>query len=362
MNSKEKLSLSRVFILGGALSVYLIGGATATGQEAMQFFTSHGFKGIGALIITLLLFGWASSSLIMLGYDTKGTSQSVYKYYFGDKIGTIVEWFVTLFLYGLVITAISGGGSIISEFYGISKFFGASVMAVLVFITVLLSLNKIVDILGVVAPIIIVFTAIISIISITNNVDQLQNATQLLSEFDVMQAVSSWWLSGILYGSLGITIAAPFLIRMGSITNNRREALLGGLTGTAMYALTIGLISLALLASISDVYNIETPLVMIAKDIGVIFSVIFSIVIFSGIYTTAAPMFWYVCERLAVEGTKRYIWTASLLIIFAYFGGLTLPFGKLINILFPLTGLLGMFLIIAMVIHQVKNRGIKSKS
>lgn len=73
-------------------------------------------------------------------------------------------------------------------------------------------------------------------------------------------------------------------------------------------------------------------------------------------------MFWYVCERVADEGTKRYVWIASILIVFAFFGGLTLPFGKLINILFPLTGLLGIFLIIAMAFRQMKNKLIKTKA
>src|SRR5690606_24382959 len=112
MENRQFLNWKTIIILSGALCAYLIGAATATGQESLQFYASHGYLGIGSIIITLILFAWAASSVIALGYDTKDTNQSVYKYYFGNFIGTLFEWFVVLFLFGLVVTMLSGAGAV----------------------------------------------------------------------------------------------------------------------------------------------------------------------------------------------------------------------------------------------------------
>lgn len=358
--SEQTGSLKRIFILSGALCVYLIGAATATGQESMQFFSSHGYLGIASILITLLLFGWAAASLIALGSESKMENQSVYKFYFGNVVGGIFEWFVTLFLFGLVVTLLSGAGTIFTEFYGVPKMVGATLMAVLVYVTVLLSLNKLVDLLGFLAPIIIIFTTVISIVSIVKNMDGLLQASQILQEVEVVRAVDPWWLSGALYAAFGITVAAPFLIRMGSTAVNRKEAILGGLSGATIYAVAISIISLAVLANIRTVYDKEAPLVYLAEGFHPLFGITFSIIILAGIYTTGAPMFWYVSERFSVKDGKKKKVMPLLLIILAYFGGLFLPFGTLIGTVFPITGILGVFLFIAIAFHQIKRKVKKS--
>ncbi|MBD8004805.1 YkvI family membrane protein [Bacillus norwichensis] len=352
--SEKTINWKRVFILAGALCAYLIGSATATGQESMQFFTAHGYIGIASIIVTLLIFGWAASSLIVIGNETKNLEGNVYQYFLGKFFGKVFEWFVTLFLFALTVTLISGSGTIFADFYGVNKLVGAGVMVVLIYITVLLSLQKLVDILSFIAPILIIFTSIISIISIFNNLDNLFVAEQLMNEVKVVKAVDSWLLSGILYAALGITVAAPFLIKMGSTAQSRREALLGGLLGALIYSITISIISFALLINIKDIFDKETPLVYLAEGFHPIFGLVFSFILLAGIYTTGAPMFWYVCNSFGAERTTKYRVISLVLIFIAFLGGLFLPFGKLVGTIFPLTGVLGLILLIVMAYKQIR--------
>lgn len=361
MNGGNFVSFKRVILLGGALSAYLIGAATATGQESMQFYTSHGYIGIASAIITLILFGWASSSLIVLGNKAKDSIDSVYKYYFGKIFGSIFEWFVILFLFGLVVTMISASGTIFYESFGTNRIIGSVIMTILIFLTVLLSLQRLVDVLGIIAPVIIVFAIVISIISIMNNLAGLSNAEQLLSGIEVVSAVDSWLLSSILYAAFGITVAAPFLIEMGSTTENSKTALLGGMTGTMFFVLTILSISLALLANINLVFDKGTPLVFLAEGFHPILGLIFSIIILAGVYTTGAPMFWYVTEQFRVISKKSHKIIAVPLIIIAFLGGQFLPFDELVGTVYPLTGVLGIFLFIAIAFKQIKMKIQKGK-
>ncbi len=356
MKDGKSVSIKRVFILAGALCAYLIGSATATGQESMQFFTSHGYIGIASIIITLIIFGWAASTLITLGSELGDTNESVYEYFFGNFVGWIFEWFVILFLFALSVTLISGSGTIFADFYGMDKLYGSALMSVLIFLTVLLSLQKLVDVLSFIAPIIIIFTVIISIVSIVNNSGDILMAEQFLSEVKAVRAVDSWVLSGILYSAFGVTVAAPFLIKMGSTVANRKEALYGGLLGATIYAITIAIISFALLVNIKYIFNKETPLVFLAEGFHPIFGVLFSLILLAGLYTTGAPMFWYVCDRFAAGGSTRHKLISAILIVIAFIGGLYLPFAKLVGTIFPLTGVLGLLLLIAIGINQIKKK------
>src|SRR5699024_4442076 len=161
-----KVSWKQVIVLAGALNAYLIGSATATGQESLQFFAAHGYIGIGAIVVTFIVFAWAASSLITLGGEANHAEENVYQYFLGKIYGKIYEWFVTFFLFALAVTMISGTGTIFEDFYGVNRIYGAILMALLIFVTVLLSLQKLIDVLSFIAPIIIIFTVIISIVII----------------------------------------------------------------------------------------------------------------------------------------------------------------------------------------------------
>lgn len=355
MNEKA-ISWKQVFILAGALNAYLIGSATATGQESLQFFVAHGYIGIAAIIVTLVVFGWAASSLIALGSESKNISGNVYQKILGKFFGRIFEWFVTFFLFALTVTIISGAGTILVDFYGMPKIAGAIIMSVLIYITVMLSLQKLVDLLGFIAPIIIIFTTIISIASIISSSENIFRANELLQTVEVETAVGSWFLSGLLYATFGIIVAAPFLLKMGSTAQSRREALFGGLFGAVIYSIAVSIISFALLINVDKIADKETPLVYLAEGFHPVFGILFSLIILAGIYTTGAPMFWYVTSSIVKDGTSKHRIFSAILIVIALIGGLYLPFGKLVGTIYPLAGVFGLILLIVMAVKQIRFR------
>lgn len=350
-----KVSWKQVFALTGALNAYLIGSATATGQESLQFFAAHGYIGIGAIIVTFIVFAWAASSLITLGGEASHLEENVYQYFLGKIYGKIYEWFVTFFLFALAVTMISGTGTIFEDFYGMNRIYGAILMAVLIFVTVLLSLQRLIDILSFIAPVIIAFTVIASIVIIFNNLNRLFDAEKLLATVEVASAVDSWFLSGVLYATFGIAIAAPFLLKMGTATSNRKEAIFGGLLGAMVFSLTASFIAFSILITIDKSYNQEAPLVYLVSLLNPTLAILFSIILIAGIYTTGAPMFWYVVNSLVnVDKPKRYKLVSFILIVIAFFGGLYLPFGQLVGTVYPLAGVLGLILLIVMAFQQIR--------
>ena len=56
MHLKNNIRLSSVIKYAGAYIAFEIGSGFATGQEILQFYTSYGAMGIGAALISMIIF------------------------------------------------------------------------------------------------------------------------------------------------------------------------------------------------------------------------------------------------------------------------------------------------------------------
>lgn len=63
----------------------------------------------------------------------------------------------------------------------------------------------------------------------------------------------------------------------------------------------------ALLLRVDEIAQYAVPTLQLAKDISPVLGGVFSVVLLCGIFSTAAPMMWTVCSKLAPVGTKKSI-------------------------------------------------------
>ena len=63
---------------------------------------------------------------------------------------------------------------------------------------------------------------------------------------------------------------------------------------------------------------------------------------------------WTVCARFAEEGTTRYRVLVIALTCVGYFGGMLLPFDKLVNLIYPTVGYVGIAFLIFVVIKDLR--------
>lgn len=85
------------------------------------------------------------------------------------------------------------------------------------------------------------------------------------------------------------------------------------------------------------------------------FGKVFSIVLLCGIFSTAAPNFWTVCDKISKEGRYNSKIIAIIISILVFFCGL-FPFEKLVANVYPLTGILGILLFICIFLKQISKR------
>lgn len=326
----------------GAFVAFMIGSGYATGQEIMQFFTGYGYYSIGAITISLILFSFVGSRIMVDGFDNKSNEKkSLYSYYCGRYLGVFFDWFVVIFLFAVVVIMISGAGATIKQYLGLQHFIGAAIMAILVLVAYLLGLKKLIDMLGAMGPILILFTLIVGFITIIVNSSGLANIEKAFKAVTIPTASRSWVISGFLYASFALFGSVPFFNALGKSSTTRKNALYGGIAGGAILMIATFVMNLGLLSKIDVIHDKQIPTLVLANDISPVVGFIFSIILIIAIFSTAAPMFWTVCDKIKFNKKSANIIFAVIISIAAFLGGL-LPFGKLVGTIYPYTGYMGL--------------------
>ncbi|MEG0919665.1 MAG: hypothetical protein RSE61_07055 [Anaerovoracaceae bacterium] len=353
---EKKLKPVNVIKFAGAYIAFIIGSGFATGQEIMQFYSNFGIWSIGSVLISMFFFSWVGGSVMKLGLENKGEENvSPYCLFCGKYLGTFYEYFVPLFLFGVVVIMISGAGATLNEYYGLNYYAGSLFMVVLVFIAYMIGVNKLVNVLGAIGPAIIIFSILIAVITLIPNMGNLSGVDAKVSAYNLPTSSATWWLSGTLYAAYNTFGAIIFLFALGKGAQSKREAMAGGVLGGVLLMTATFFMNLALLSKIDEIQGLAVPTLHLAKQISPIFGVIFSILLICGIFSTAAPMFWTVCNKITKEGTQKSKIVAVIVIILAFVLG-QFPFGKLVGIIYPYTGYLGILLFICLAYNQIKSK------
>lgn len=348
----KKLNIGQVIGIGGAFMGFVIGSSFASGQECMQYFTSFGLLGsIGAGLIALILYAWFVAVIVEDGrYLKLNNSGKMFNFYLGKYLGFVLEWFTPIMLFFVYSMMISGAGSTFEEYYGVDGNIGRAIMIIASLGTVLLGLDKLVKIVGYIAPVLLVVTMVIGIISIVNNPVGIVEADQNLKTIEVHSNFNNWALSGLMYAAYTVTGVVPYLADIGKSTaTSRKNSIFGGIFGGGAFLIAVMILNFGLLANILDVYTLEIPSLFVAASISPVFGNIFSVLLMLGIYTTAVPMLYTVCNKISSDSkSKAYKIAAVVTAIVSIFGG-QLSFSTMISIIYPISGYAGIVIFVGMI-------------
>ncbi len=250
---------------------------------------------------------------------------------------------------------ISGAGATLTEYYGLHPMVGRIGMAVVAFITVSLGLDKLSKILGGIGPIIIVFTILVGSISLYKNFGNLAASADLVKTLDVAKPTPNEYLSGIIYASYNVIIVMAFLTGLGATSKTEKEGMWGGIIGAVALMSAAIVMHLAILSDIGNLYTKAIPALFLADKISPLVGVAFSVILILGIYTTATPLLWSVTNRLVTQDSPKFKITVLIITILGLAGGF-LPFDKLVGILYPYTGYMGVLILVCALVRQITGK------
>lgn len=364
--NNDKVSIGRVIILGGAFIGLLIGSGFTTGQEIMQYFVSYGNWGYAVIALMFALFIYVGCSLVTVGSEQKFEEpKNIYQYYAGKFLGNFFDWFSVVFLFMSYWVMVAGAGAAFHQSFGWPNWIGGSLMAAITIITLFFGFSKLVDIMGSIGPVVSVLAICLGIYGIMLNPGGLSNFVQklpaLLADKTVLQAGNNWFMSCASYVGFCMMWLAVFMTEMGKTANSKKEAILGTIFGASLYSLAVLLLMLGLAANLDIVAGAQIPTLVLAKTISPVLAVIYTLIVFTEIYTTAGPLLWTPVKRIAPdESSSRYRIGLVVLGVIGAFIGLKINFATLINYVYVLNGYVGFIIVGLMVITDIRVRVFKN--
>ncbi|MEA4969519.1 MAG: hypothetical protein VB051_03205 [Candidatus Pelethousia sp.] len=365
-NKKDKVSLLRVIIMGGAFIGLLIGSGFTTGQEIMQYFVSYWYWGIAAVVLMFILFVYVGMSFVAVGYEQQFEEpKNIYRYYCGKYVGTFFDYFSAIFLFMSFWVMVAGAGAAVNQQFGWPGWLGGVAMGAITLITLYFGFNKLVDIIGCIGPVVSVLAILLGIAGVMMNPSGLsvykETLAPLLENKTVLQAGTNWFMSCASYVGFCMMWLAVFMTNMGKTANSRKEAFGGAIFGALLFSLAVLLLMFGLAANLSEVAGAQIPTLIIASKISPVLAVIYAIIVFTEIYTTAGPLLWTPVKRFAPdEKSARYRIVLLVLGVIGIVVGILVPFDRMINIVYVINGYVGFLLLFMMIVTDIRVRILKN--
>ena len=222
----------------------------------------------------------------------------------------------------------------------------------------MLDFDKVAKIIGAFTPLVLVFTLIGAAFTMVKaNPDP-----ALLDALgkSLTPAVPNLPLSTINYFGLCMISGISMAFVLGGSKTDSAQARMGGMLGGALVATLTGLVGVTLFLALEIVKDADIPMQTVLDSVHPVMGLAMSVIIFGMIFNTGMSLFYSAARRLSVtEGTfKRNLIVFTL----AGFGLSFLGFKKLMGILYPILGYLGLILILILIGAWIRERSeIKSE-
>jgi len=342
-----------VFSVAATYVGTVVGAGFATGQEILKFFTHFGLFGIYGALVAMLLLALLGSAVLRLGFRERAKShEDVVVAAAGTRIGRLLDWVITFFLFGSAAVMMAGAGAVFAEHWHLSRTMGTLLMALLAGGTVLTGLRGVVAAISAVAPILVLMVLVIASGTITGV--GLSSADLAWFRPDAA-ATGLWPVSALLYVSYNLLLSVSVLGPLGAEASEERTLHAGGLIGGIVLGACALLINLAVMAGLPETAGYEVPMLHLARRFPTWIQTAYSAVLWAEVYTTAVSSLYGLAARLAEAETPRFRLVtagAALLALVASQVG----FSTLVGFLFPLVGWFGLLFIGGVALRALRPR------
>lgn len=255
------------------------------------------------------------------------------------------------FIMGFVMVA--GAGSNLSQQFGIPAWIGSLACALLVILVAFLDFDKITGVLGIFTPVMIGLILLVTaytFVGKTYDFAALDAAAKTITP-----AMGNLWLSAINYYALCAMTGVSMAFILGGSLVRIGNAEKGGLYGGILVGIVVLAASFTLFANIDRVKDADMPMLAIVNNIHPALAVVYAITVFALIFNTAFSLFYSIVRRFSGGDARRTRTLMIGVVVAGYvcsFGG----FKRLIGLLYPLLGYLGMLLLAVLLVAWFRER------
>lgn len=321
-----------IFVIIGTL----IGAGFASGREIYLFFSKYGEYGKIGIILSGILTGVIIYRVLELTkmYEINTYNKLLerinWKYH---KLNKIINIIVNAFLLISFYIMVAGFSAYIAQTYGIAIYISSSVFVIISYIIFKKSIQGVIKANEVLVPFLILLIIYLGV----------KNIPYMLSKGDGILIETNgkgWIFSSILYASYNSILLIPVLTSLRNYIDSKKSIIKISIISSIVVIILAFLIYGLLLRGEYFAQELEMPLIEITMQFGKIFKYIYGFVIIASIFTSAVSTGYSFLGNVC-KSKKSY---NIILLIMCVTGVIisNIGFSKLVEILYPIFGVLGL--------------------
>ena len=332
----------------------IVGAGLASGQDLLQYFLAFGAKGlIGIVALGVLNVIFGVVALQLGSYFRSDNHDEVFERITHPVLRRVIDVVLIFSAFTMGFVMLAGAGANLQQQFGVPTWAGSLLCALLVILTAFLDFDRIMNVIGVFTPIIMIAIVVLAIYSLVTphaGIAELNAAAR-----NVTPALPNLWLATINYFALCVVGGIAMAFVLGGSILRIGEARRAGRIGGVLIALVLGADALALYLNVDRIWDVNVPALAIARSIHPIFAFGYTLVIFALIYNTAFSLFYSTARRFSGGSTSR-MRLVLIGVVAAGYAASFMGFKKLIGMMYPVIGWLGVVLLIILAVGWLRER------
>lgn len=320
----------------------MIGAGYASGRELWQFFGEE--SGL-AIILFTVIFSVCCYTIMTISYKQKTEHfLPVLHVLVGKKWSHIYDVLIILYLFTTTVVMLAGGGATLETFH-VPYWVGIVLFSIFVVLVFLKGLNGMITMNAMIIPVLIIgLIGVLFIFMFDND-----------KPWALEWTAQANWPAAFTFTSLNILPLVAVLSAVGNQIKDRGEIGIASIGS----GLILGAISFIYNESLMQVAEslplYEIPLFAILKHFPYFMLVFMTGLLLIAIYTTAVSGILGLTTRF--KGcTKMPLWLLASILLLLMLPFTTFGFSTLISILYPIYGLLNLYLLTAILLYPIVNR------
>ncbi|WP_284140655.1 MULTISPECIES: hypothetical protein [unclassified Virgibacillus] len=316
-----------------------IGAGYASGRELWEFF---GHESGLAIMLFVLFFSISCTVIMHISYRLQSQEyRSVLREIVGDKLTGIYDVMIFLYLYTTTVVMLSGSGAT-GQAFNYSYWWGISIMVVALVILFMKDIGGLLSINQIILPVL------------------LTGLLYVLLQFTYDQELSlfsHWheqrnWLAAFPFTALNILPLIAVLGAIGNKVESKKEIWIacigsGAILGIISYIYNNSLIQIA-----DELLLYEIPLFAILKHYPIQMLILMTVLLWFAIFTTAAAGIMGIVTRIH-SFFRVPLWVLVFLTLLTMIPLTTLGFSTLIGYIYPVYGVLNLYVLTRLLLFPV---------
>lgn len=348
MENKKKIT---ALSLASSYCGYYLGAGYLSGQELWQFFGVYGKAGIFGLLLSVISLGLLGALLFRV---TKLCGKADFKSVvirFDLPIARAVFAFLEIFFtFAVFVVMSAGGGALFQQVMGLPRWIGSFLFCAAVTAATFRGLDGMLRALSALVPVLTALTLFVALLAAIKNGGA---PIELLPASNTNPLLNGWLISALTYLSynfFGAVCVFPQLADRATDSTVRRAmciscAVLGSIAFSVFAALAMN----------PDSVSAQLPMLSVAAGINPYLGYICSVPLFFGMFGTSLTAMVAVTaygEQRSALFSRRRGACIVLLGALCWLGSL-FGFSRLIGILYPVCGYIGLISILLLIEHRL---------